>query len=45
VYSEPDCKGDQNGVTSTSYTGCTNVDDGWVNLGSWGSVKCFAFQE
>ncbi|KAI3320491.1 hypothetical protein HD806DRAFT_234953 [Xylariaceae sp. AK1471] len=44
VYSEPDCKGDHNGVSSSSYTGCTNVDDGWVDLGSWASINCFAYQ-
>lgn len=41
VYANDDCTGVANGIDSFEYSGCTDVDDAFVNLGSWGSLQCF----
>ncbi|KAJ8123728.1 hypothetical protein O1611_g9526 [Lasiodiplodia mahajangana] len=41
IYEDTDCNGGMNGVTSTEYSGCTNVDDAFVNF-NWNSISCFA---
>ncbi|KAI0157858.1 hypothetical protein GGR52DRAFT_564393 [Hypoxylon sp. FL1284] len=43
IYKSADCTGVKNAVDSQKYTGCTSVKDGWVDLGGWGSMRCFAY--
>ncbi|KAI0101710.1 hypothetical protein GGR51DRAFT_308907 [Nemania sp. FL0031] len=41
IYEDTDCQGGMNGVTSTEYSGCMNVDDAFVDF-NWNSISCFA---
>lgn len=40
-----DCAGVNNGASSDEYSGCTNVDDAFLDLGGWGSIQCFALTD
>ncbi|KAF2973154.1 hypothetical protein GQX73_g447 [Xylaria multiplex] len=41
IYEDTSCQGGSNGVYSVEYSGCTNVDDAFVDF-DWNSISCFA---